>query len=335
MSVEVALATLKFVAVLITGLFAVIALQVDYKDKEGRITKWGRRALIGSVVSTLVAIGAQALETTVKHREEAASAEGTQKLLTEIRRAVYRIQNVYVTANVVVPRDTLRSYASRIDKTSAAIAKGTLNDPHANVDTDISTNRTTNVAFYKASKLYPEHGSLEWQLLVDVGLEFRFYKKPIDLNSIRQEFVLPQADLEFVVRPTETEIEYKPRRGFQAVAMNMEANARDVQWHSNGRIASLQDLDSAQLIVRMQGARSSDSIQSTIELLSVAIDIGGRRMFLGSGLAKVSKTEPNTRTYSFSFPKNLLEADEYLGQDKAANDKVRARATSYVLRWVY
>ena len=40
------LAALKFVAILLAGVLGVIGLRVEYKDNEGNITKWGRRALI-------------------------------------------------------------------------------------------------------------------------------------------------------------------------------------------------------------------------------------------------------------------------------------------------
>src|SRR6266446_5999242 len=133
MSVEVAFATAKFVAVMITGIWAVIGLQVNFRDKDGRITAWGRRALFWSVISALVAVGVQALETANKRREDEASAEKTRNLLTEIRRAVYPVRNVYTTANLVVPRASLPAYAARLDKTIVAIAEDPRTDLDANV----------------------------------------------------------------------------------------------------------------------------------------------------------------------------------------------------------
>lgn len=278
----------------------------------------------------------QVLETANQRRGDEASAEKTRNLLTEIRRAVYPIQNVYVTANLVVPRASLPAYAVRLDKASLIIAKAPLTDRDVYVDTDEATDKPSRVGFSRASKLYPASGSLERSLLVTVGLEFRFYKKPIDVNSIASEFTLPDAGLRFLVRPTEAAIEYFPQRGmFQSVAMNMEANAKNLRWYSNGRIASLLDLDGAQLIVRVEDLGSDelmDVARSTIEVLSIDIDIGGRRLFMGSGLAKAPKADPKTPIYSFLFPHHLLEADEYLGQDKSANDKIRARAASFIER---
>lgn len=336
MSVEVALATAKFAAVIITGIWAVIGLQVDFKDKDGRVTVWGRRALFWSAVSVLVAVGAQALETVNKRREEEVSAEKTRNLLTEIRRAVYPIKNVYVTANFTLPRASLPTYAARLEKESVVIAKAPWNYRDVEVATGALDSKPISMFVYKGSELYPARGNPEMNLLVDIGLQFHFFKKPIDVNSITSASFFPEADLQFLVRPAETAIEYKIPQGrftgrFQYLAMNMEANAKDIHWSSNGKIASLLDLDGAQLIVSMEEDFSGPD-QSDIRVLSVDIDIGGRRLFIGSGLAKLPKADPKIPTYSFLFPQHLLQADEDLGQDKLANDKIRDRAFSVVER---
>jgi hypothetical protein len=329
MSLEVGFASAKFAAVIITGIWAVIGLQVNFRDSEGRITKWGRRALFWSVISASVAIGTQALETVIKRREDEASAEKTRSILREIRRAVYPIQNVYITSNVIVPRAGLPTYAAKLERASGAIAKR--QPPYRDDDADAETDDSGNpvkVSLGKASTLYPATRSSERALLVDVGLEFHFYKNPVDLDSIQSIYSLPQADLEFLVRPTEAQIEYSLRnKKFFSLAMNMEANARDIHWRSNGKIASLADLDGVQLIVAVEDAFGED--RSSVQLLLISIDLGGRRLFIGAGLVRLPKADPKSPMYTFSFPQHVLEADEYLGQNKSAQDKVDRQAIAW------
>jgi len=43
-------------------MFGIIALLAEYKDSRGNITKWGRRALLGVVMSTSIAVAATGLE---------------------------------------------------------------------------------------------------------------------------------------------------------------------------------------------------------------------------------------------------------------------------------
>jgi hypothetical protein len=309
---------------MITGVWAVIGLQVDFKDKDGQITKWGRRALVWSAVSVLVAVGAQVFETLNKRREDELSAEKTRIVLNEIRRAVYPVQSVFVTSNLIVPREALPGYAEKLEKAIKDIAdRQLLHSDDADVE-DNGAGEPTKISVSKEFRFYPEKRTLERALLVDVGLEFRFYKSPIDTDSVRSRFELPRADFEFLVRPTDAEIEYSLlTHRFLSLAMNMEANRKDVHWSSNGKIASLADLDGAQMIVTFESTFGYD--RTKIQLLCLAMDIGGRRLLIGSGFVKARNADPKDPVYCFTFPQHVLDADEYVGQDKTANNKVFAR----------
>jgi hypothetical protein len=121
--VEIALIVLKFAALITGGIFAAIGLLTDYRDKEGKVTKWGKIALFGIVLSTVIGAGTQAVET-YRDREaglknDAAnrkSEEQTQKVLGELRRAIYPLRSValqrlwilYPASNSLIAKD-LRS----------------------------------------------------------------------------------------------------------------------------------------------------------------------------------------------------------------------------------
>ncbi len=122
MTTDTILATLKFLAVLSTGIWGIIGLMVDYK-KDGAITNWGRRALIGTVVSTLIAVVTQSIET---HKQNESTREDNQKriaqetkngeMLREIRRGLFVIQDASFGAQVkiAIPPDDTRKYVKRI-----------------------------------------------------------------------------------------------------------------------------------------------------------------------------------------------------------------------------
>jgi hypothetical protein len=98
------LAILKLTSILLAGIMGTIALLVDFKDKGGRITKWGRGALIGVVASTLIAATIHGIEGYRRGLEAKAASERNESLLTEIRRGVYLLKNVSVSATVDYPR---------------------------------------------------------------------------------------------------------------------------------------------------------------------------------------------------------------------------------------
>jgi hypothetical protein len=62
MDTNVLLAILKLAAIMLSGILGVVGLLVNYKDKDGKVTKWGRRALIAVVISSLVAALTQGVE---------------------------------------------------------------------------------------------------------------------------------------------------------------------------------------------------------------------------------------------------------------------------------
>jgi hypothetical protein len=86
MDTNVVLAILKLAAIMLSGILGVVGLLVSYKDQDGKVTKWGRRALIAVVISSLVAALRQGVEV-YKQRSEARQAmrEGRKRIIEIIR----------------------------------------------------------------------------------------------------------------------------------------------------------------------------------------------------------------------------------------------------------
>ena len=114
---ELVLAILKFSGIILTGTFGAIGVAVEYKDaKTGQMTKWGRRALIGVIFTSVVAVVSSAVEMMVKQEDAAQAAEKAakqtlqeveraNKILSEVNRAVHPIEGVEITAWVTIPME--------------------------------------------------------------------------------------------------------------------------------------------------------------------------------------------------------------------------------------
>jgi type II secretory pathway component PulL len=83
--------TLKFAAIFISGASGILSLMVEFKDKQHRITRWGRRAVIMVVVSFLVSAVMQVIEIHQGHEREIAENKKTQNILDNINRQLYNI----------------------------------------------------------------------------------------------------------------------------------------------------------------------------------------------------------------------------------------------------
>src|SRR4051812_25439800 len=53
---------LKAVSMVATGVFGVIGILTNYKDKDGKVTKWGRVAITGILLSASISLVLYALE---------------------------------------------------------------------------------------------------------------------------------------------------------------------------------------------------------------------------------------------------------------------------------
>jgi hypothetical protein len=120
--IDIVLSLLKFAAILIAGILGTAGLIVDYK-KDGKITPWGRRALIGTIASTLVAVISQSIETYKGDAEKrAAEAKALEQakynaaVLNEIRRSIYPFHtiNFGMKVKIPVPPPQIKKYLRRI-----------------------------------------------------------------------------------------------------------------------------------------------------------------------------------------------------------------------------
>lgn len=244
---DIFLSALKFAAILSTGIWGIVGLLVSYKDKEGRITVWGRRALIGAVLSTIIAASAQGVETyrqklSAERERERAKEDfrRTQRLLFEIRRGLYPIKDIkaHASAEIRIEASELRGYLERLRKSRASLVKkegGWENNTHVTL----------------APSLYPnrEKEKAAWRLLVDFGVELEIYKTPLSPSDYDKR---PNPDISIKTRPSQS-------NDVHLEIMEDEMVVRVTNWQlgskpedirlSSGAITSALDLFGSQVFV--------------------------------------------------------------------------------------
>ena len=84
--IDILITALKFAGMLLSGVFGVYGLLVRFRDKDDKITKAGRNALILIIASSAIAVGSQALEL-IRDRESTLQAvRRTEAIIAEINR---------------------------------------------------------------------------------------------------------------------------------------------------------------------------------------------------------------------------------------------------------
>ena len=117
LSLDAAFVIVKFVSVVLTGCFAIFGLLIEYKDKAtGKITKGGRLALVGIVLSTTLALVSQLIEQRKSIDAARESAARTEKLLTEISKSLQPLREIQIglSFDIDVDDSEFSAYKARL-----------------------------------------------------------------------------------------------------------------------------------------------------------------------------------------------------------------------------
>jgi hypothetical protein len=190
------LTILKFVSIALSGTFGILGLLTKYRDENEKITRWGRIALIGILVTTFVAAVSQGLEARRSQESAKAETQKTQRLLHEISRTLQPLENLSVSLGISVSLENqdIRPYVERVQSKLEEMAVKHNQEEIWRVD-NVSGRSDTPGQFhiFAHSSLLPslsERESVAAQILNKTDFFVGFYKSPIDVNKWEKEFAV-------------------------------------------------------------------------------------------------------------------------------------------------
>jgi hypothetical protein len=305
------LSTLKFVGIFCTGVFSLLPLIVDYRDKDKRINKWGWTGLIGATVSTFVAAASQYFELQKGSADARAALERSNALLAQVKRALNPVKDLKLSACVEVPLDSpdmadiavrLKQYAAGdiAAHTEDFVDKSTKTAIIRNVSSLINT--APNIEAYKA--------------LSDVTISVSFLVSSNKLQDIQRQFSDPtnpaQSDLRigFLSDNQNTKNQFIYRDGRLFIFL-LDVGSDPKYWISSGKIIAIEDLQSAVLMVTLEnfsvsgGTNKIGRIRSTFAIRRLGFNMTDGRRFVIEGEALVaSHDRSNQPFYLYRFPAN-------------------------------
>lgn len=265
-TLDLALAMLKLAAVLATGILGVTGLLVDYKDADKKITKWGRRSLIGIIATTLIAVATQGVETYKQRQSDQKDKDAAvaryaevQTTLLEIRRAMYPIKDVQVDARADVSMTVkqVAMYMNRVNRVRSDLVKSQGGfDNNSNIDLP--------------EKLWPNPSRelVARRILNGFGVELGFFRRPVENISDVLHDLYHKADLFIDATPVDTTHQYlsliEDPTMLRVSAYNMTASSAQIRFNT-GAIASVYDLFGAQAYVGFRYDDSDDNIDGVAE----------------------------------------------------------------------
>ena len=319
---------LKFLGIFISALLGATALIVDFK-KDSKITPWGKKALIGIILSFILTATLQGLEIYQSTKATQIEELKTQNMLFQIQKTLHPIAPEKIRAEFTVefPQhetknspffNSIDSLVSLIKKDSKiSLPKGT-ELYHALTFEDEEQEKEVQVPYslvvYDNSPLFPklENDTLVYRSFVHQGLDFEFYKKGnyADLDSLRNP------DLRFSMMGGRTSIEFEFHEeigdlNYEVRKEGILADVDDFKRMNSGTVESLLDLADAVVKVYLvdDDYLSDDKFadySSKSEIGHLRFDIGNRQFFVSRF---IKKGDWYGGDYLFRFPSDILKED--------------------------
>ncbi len=268
------LLALKLISSLLAGIFGAIGTMHDYKDSSGSITKWGRIALFGIVISSAVTITTQVIEEAINQKSAAeASARiekqiqnqqellvsvneqsiRSNKVLGSIQRTFNRIESLSGTFWLELPY-THTAFYKYLKRIRISI-DNLLDKPDGDYDIYVSCLKNNpdgsiipeevSIPSYSAS--FPQVKEQPLRRLMSAGLAISIYRKPIMVEQFlaKRWSSRGQPDLQLRMSPDEPKIIVKLEDYHMEVYSRLTTEQQ--YWDTNGQISSLNDLAESQI----------------------------------------------------------------------------------------
>lgn len=248
---------LKFLGILLVGLFGILALVTRYRDDNGQITRWGRTAVIGTIVSTMGAFISQDLEfrrqadeQRLANEKSIKQAQANAALLEQVARAVDPLNSFEAWAWVRVDMDTpeLATYRTRvlaaIDEAIKAARPQDNRLKNGILVTSRYGDKITDVSIESDSPSFPDKSTepVAYYLVRYLDLTFKFQKALQD-HATADQNAAPDLEINIGTAdpPASVSLLYNvENKQFVIKASNMQEDQKF--WQNNGNVLAVPDL---------------------------------------------------------------------------------------------
>lgn len=310
---QTALFFLKVFSAVLAGVFGAIGTVKEFRGEDGKVTKWGKVALLGVAVSSITAVSTQVIqelidqqsareaagriEKQVENQQEilekmVVQGEKSQSILSSLERSLTKFSEISATVFIDLPdnvelvgqfeQELLAEYSNFVES-------GTAYDGPVYASRGFP-DRVEEIVVLAFGGLYPqsdESNPFGW-LLGSLSLEAAFYKEPrADSELLATRWSgegQPDLQIEFTM-------DHLPNLKYELEGSKfniLQRSKSDSQfWDSSGEIISLSDLAGAQVYFYL---KAYGSVQMQPEADSVFRD-GVRNSILETVILRIDELD--------------------------------------------
>jgi hypothetical protein len=336
---ESLLLILKLLGVVFTAAFGIIGTMQEFRSQSGKLTKWGKAAVVGALVSLFVAVSAQFVDNHLQKiaAQKAAaqaldSTQRTEKIVSELNRTMQPIESISVfVADLGVPMDDplLQDYKVRLDNGLEEFLRSNPLERPFPPGMAIPGTKSVNgisvpshITVSRSSPLFPDpHRESLARAVLDVEfLELAFYKVRIDASEFRPFFHGfshdPDLRVECFIKGSLNIQKSLETETFQLTGL---LGSERAHWENNtGKIAAIPDLVNAQLFIAVGplGVEGQNDqfleLRRRFSLNDINLSFGNRSRWIRSSMVKQHSSADGVTFWEFIFPGN--EADLFADQ---------------------
>ena len=327
---------LKLLGVVSTAVFGILGTVHDFRSPDGKLTKWGKASVVGTIASVLLAVSAQFIENHLQAKSARKAAEDAlestrrlERIIYELNRTMQPIESISVfVADLGLPLDDqpLQDYKDRLNSGIEEVLKLPPQRQDEQREKGLSVGRVRTVdgvdvpdrvSISESSDLFPnrENESLARAVIKVEIVELSFYRVPIVASDFHP-FHHGRANDPDVRGMCFDREAFTIEKSLQSQTVNLMGGCEleRKRWENNsGKIVAIPDLAGSQLFIAFGplGLETDNdrflALRRNLSLNSLNVEIGNRKRWIESSMLKKHLSSEGVVFWEFRFPTNEAE----------------------------
>jgi hypothetical protein len=307
---------LKYVALILAAVMALITLVKKTKNDAGQLTRHGKWYYALIILFLAVGLASQIADDRRQARSTTEQLQRNTVLLEQVVRGQYPLQNIRASYQLRVTRDLpgIQKYEERLNTSISQVVRQLSSAKYrqANDIRSAIIKPEPIILFCQNSPLMPSvlRDPEAARLVGALNLRVLLYRKRVAVERW-PTFVVTgasalQPDVEMWFSGGDRCIDYRARER-QLILRDIGASTNSSQWESSGELLSVLDLRSAQMVIDVH-PRRTDQMQGQLLLFDFELFIGPlQALWLPTDRLTPRQLPNGDIVYEFIFPETLEE----------------------------
>jgi hypothetical protein len=305
---------LKYVALILAAVMALITLVKKTRDDVGQLTRHGKWYYALIILFLAIGLGSQIADDRRQARSTTEQLQRNTDLLEQVVRGQYPLQNIRASYQLRIAKDLpgVQEYEERLNSSISQVVRqlSSVKYRQANDIRSAVLEPEPIILFCQNSRLMPSalKDPEAARLVGALNVRVLLYRKRVAVERWPSSVVTGasalQPDVEMWFSGGDRCIDYRARER-QLILRDIGASTNSSQWESSGELLSVLDLRGAQMVIDVH-PRRTDQLQGQLLLFDFELFIGPlQALWLPKDRLTAHYLPNGDSVYEFIFPETL------------------------------